>query len=227
MSTTLEKKYKECKFCGEEVLVQAVRCKHCQGNLGPSKTGKLVKKVKATRFSKIKTSIIAAISAVVLFGGIYAYSSISHYYSTDYHIDKIQYEWHDGEPFYYKHVKFSAPIGTYYESHSESYIYKFFHPNPSEHSFGISIRIDGKNIESFRQGVMRTSGYLGSTSTSQVTHGKNNYYFFKVRHKEGWIGYYQLFGHPFTIEMMLVADSEVGGMKVIEKILSSLEVVKL
>ena len=31
--TSMEKKKKECRYCGEEILIKAIKCKHCGSNL--------------------------------------------------------------------------------------------------------------------------------------------------------------------------------------------------
>ena len=40
-----ESKFKKCPFCGEEILAIAIRCKHCQRNIKPSKSEAFVNNI--------------------------------------------------------------------------------------------------------------------------------------------------------------------------------------
>lgn len=236
MSTTFEKKHKECKHCGEEVLIQALRCKHCQGSLRASKSKKLLRNTKTALASitksrkRIAISIVASIISIFsLYFGYIGISNAIYYYNTNYHVDKLKYHWHDGHKFQHDNIKFKLPEGSYYDAKNDAYLFYFDYPNQSKRAFTVAFRINDKNIESMHATSKMLFEYGASGEIHNEGFGDKKYKTFSIFHRSGHIRYYQMHGYQFTFELMIspFLGGDSGSFIVRDRILSSIEVERL
>jgi hypothetical protein len=232
MSTQIEKKYKECKHCGEEVLYQAIRCKHCQGNLKPGKSSKVFQGLKSLIGSITKSRKSAALSIIISISSIlflyFGYIGISRaviYINTDFHVDRLGYIWQDGTLFRHEEVKFKLPEGSYFDSNSNAYVFEFNYPDQTKKPFSVMFRIIDKNIDSMYMASKITYENAIPGGIYETGFGKNKYKSFNIFHRSGHLRYYQPVNYPFTIEVVITPFlGEDGAFIVNKRILSSIKV---